>query len=105
MRTGHQNPATTAPELLAVTLPFAVVGLLVAWRQRGNPIGWLMLSFTLGFMISIDVGPYDLAVYRYGRGWPLSLSIRAGYGTTANGSFSPAGGPLYWVSWITKWRW
>ena len=68
---GHQNPATTAPELLAVTLPFAVVGLLVAWRQRGNPIGWLMLSFALGFMISIDAGSYDLAVYRYGHGWPL----------------------------------
>jgi len=39
----HQNPATTAIEMLRVTLPFAAVGMIVAWRQPRNPIGWLML--------------------------------------------------------------
>jgi hypothetical protein len=68
---GHQNPATTAPESLAVTLPFAAVGMLVAWRQPRNPIGWLMLCFALGFLVSLDAGSYNLADYRFGRGLPL----------------------------------
>jgi hypothetical protein len=67
----HQNPVTTATGLLAVTLPFAVVGLFVAWRQPRNPIGWLMLCFALGFMLSIEAGSYDIADYRFGRGFPL----------------------------------
>jgi hypothetical protein len=73
---GHQNPVTTATELLAVTLPFAAVGLFVAWRQPRNPVGWLMLCFGLGFLLSIEAGSYDLADYRFGRGLPLgSVSL------------------------------
>jgi hypothetical protein len=68
---GHENPATNAPETLAVTLPFAAVGMLVARRQPGNPVGWLMLCFALGFLLSIDAGSYDLADYRFGAGLPL----------------------------------
>ncbi|MFY9933959.1 MAG: hypothetical protein WAK82_38725, partial [Streptosporangiaceae bacterium] len=68
---GHENPATNATETLAVTLPFAVVGLIVARRQPKNPVGWLMLCFAVGFLLSIDAGSYDLAVYRFGRGLPL----------------------------------
>jgi hypothetical protein len=67
----HENPVTTATGLLAVTLPFAAVGLFVAWRQPGNPIGWLMLCFALGFMLSINAGSYNLADYRFARGLPL----------------------------------
>ena len=68
---GHENPATTAPETLAVTLPFAAVGLLIARRQPRNPVGWLMLCFAVGFLLSIDAGSYDLADYRFGAGLPL----------------------------------
>src|SRR5579862_1148551 len=72
----HQNPAANATETAAVTLPFAAVGVLVARRQPGNPIGWLMLCFALGFLFSIDAGSYDLARYRFGRGLPLgSVSL------------------------------
>ena len=53
---GHENPATNATETLAVTLPFAVVGLIVARRQPRNPVGWLMLCFAVGFLLSIDAG-------------------------------------------------
>ena len=67
----HENPVTTATETLGVTLPFAVVGVIVARRQPGNPVGWLMLFFALGFLLSIDAGSYDIAVYRFGRGLPL----------------------------------
>jgi hypothetical protein len=68
---GHQNPVTTATELLAVTLPFAAVGLLVARRQPRNPVGWLMLGIALCFLLSIEAGSYDLADYRFGHGLPL----------------------------------
>ncbi len=68
---GHQNPVTTATGLLAVTLPFAAVGLFVAWRRPANPVGWLMLCFGLGFLLSIEAGSYDLADYQFGRGLPL----------------------------------
>ena len=67
----HENPAATVTELLAVTLPFAAVGMIVAWRQPRNPIGWLMLCFALGFMLSTDAGSYDIADYQFGRGLPL----------------------------------
>ena len=67
----HQNPVTTVTETLAVTLPFAAVGLIVAMRQPGNPIGWLMLCFALGFLLSIDAGSYDIADYQFGRGLPF----------------------------------
>ena len=70
----HQNPATTATETLGVTLPFAVVGMIVALRQPRNPIGWLMLCFALGFLISIDAGSYNQADYRFGRGLPLGAA-------------------------------
>ncbi len=64
----HLNPATGVPETLALTVPFAVVGLIVARRQRGNPIGWLMLAFAVCFLLTTDAGSYDLADYRFGRG-------------------------------------
>jgi hypothetical protein len=63
--------ATTVTESLAVTLSFAPVGMIVAWRQPRNPIGWFMLCFALGFMLSTDAGLYDIADYRFGRGLPL----------------------------------
>lgn len=33
----------TAGEGIAITIPFAAVGVLVARRQPGNVIGWLMI--------------------------------------------------------------
>ena len=67
----HQNPATTVTETLGVTLPFAAVGMIVAARQPRNPVGWLMLCFALGFLLSTDAGSYDIADYQFGRGLPL----------------------------------
>ena len=67
----HQNPAANTVELLAVTLPFAATGLIVAMRQPRNPVGWLMLCFAVSFLLSIEAGSYDLARYRFGAGLPL----------------------------------
>jgi peptidoglycan/LPS O-acetylase OafA/YrhL len=50
----HQNPATTVTETIAVTLPFAAVGMIVAIRQPRIPVGWLMLYFGLGVLLSVD---------------------------------------------------
>jgi hypothetical protein len=67
----HQNPITGATETLAVTLPFAVVGIIVAWRRPGNPIGWLMLAFGACFLLTTDAGSYDLIDYHLGHGLPF----------------------------------
>jgi hypothetical protein len=69
----HENPASNPLELVAVTVPFAVVGLIVARREPANPVGWLMVLFAAGFLISIDAGWYDLARYRYGDDLPLGV--------------------------------
>lgn len=45
--------------------------MIVAKRQPGNPIGWLMLCFALGFLLSTDAGSYNLAVQRFGYRLPL----------------------------------
>jgi len=67
----RRNPVTTASETLAVVVPFAAVGIVVAWRRPGNPIGWLMFAFAACFQLSSDAGSYDLIDYRLGRGLPL----------------------------------
>jgi len=48
---------------------FAVVGLLIARRVRGNAIGWLFLGIGLSFaLLSVSYGYADLALYG-GREW------------------------------------
>jgi hypothetical protein len=52
----------------AIAAPSAAVGFLIARRQPGNPIGWLLLvSITLG-AFSIDSGYYAWLVYGLGHG-------------------------------------
>jgi hypothetical protein len=47
---------------------FGVVGLVLAVRRPGNPLGWLMLSATGFLVISGDAGAYAVASYRLGHG-------------------------------------
>jgi hypothetical protein len=47
-----------------ITLPFAVVGLVVARRQPRNPIGWIFLALTFGVLVSVNAANYSVLVYR-----------------------------------------
>jgi putative effector of murein hydrolase LrgA (UPF0299 family) len=58
---------------LLIFVPFAAVGVLVAFRQPRNPIGWIMLSLPVSFMVGADASAYSVAAYRVGHhGLPLA---------------------------------
>ena len=60
---------------LVVGVPSGVVGLLVARRQPGNPLGWLLLGIALCLILSTDGSAY--AVLRYRLGYHLPLGVAA----------------------------
>jgi len=51
-----------------VVAPFAVVGLVVAWRRPGNPLGWIMLGGAFFGALSEDASFYTVADYRLRHG-------------------------------------
>jgi hypothetical protein len=46
-----------------VTAPFALVGLVLAWRRPANPVGWIMLAGAFFFALSEDASYYAVADY------------------------------------------
>ena len=66
----RQNVLASAA-LLAISLPMCAVGLIVARRQPGNPIGWLLLVVPAGILLGLDAGPYAWLVYRMGYRLPF----------------------------------
>jgi hypothetical protein len=57
---------------VVIVLTFAGVGLLIARRQPGNPIGW-MVVFTLVYVLGGAANYYAVLYYRLGhRGLPLA---------------------------------
>jgi hypothetical protein len=68
----HAIPTGTGLKGIAIiTLPFFAVGLLVARRQPGNSIGWLMLAFAFVVLLSIDAANYAVLVFRVHHELPL----------------------------------
>jgi len=58
---------------VVIVLAFAGVGLVIARRQPGNPIGWMMVAFTLLYVIGAAANYYAVLYYRLGhRGLPLA---------------------------------
>jgi uncharacterized membrane-anchored protein len=54
-------------------LACVAVGVVVGHHQPGNPLGWLLLFFSLLLMLSIDGGYYAVFCYRLGHlGLPLA---------------------------------
>ena len=51
-----------------VVAPFGVVGLVVAWRRPGNPLGWIMLGGAFFGALSEDASFYTVADYRLRHG-------------------------------------
>ena len=66
----RQNVLANAAQL-AIGLPICAVGLIVARRQPGNPIGWLLLLIPVGILLALDAGPYAWLVYRMGYRLPF----------------------------------
>ena len=63
--TSSTSPTSGARSALSV--PFGVVGVLVAYRQPRNPIGWILLAIAICLMLSGEAGSY--AVMRYHLGY------------------------------------
>jgi MFS family permease len=56
-----------------IVLTFAGVGLLIARRQPRNPIGWMMVTFTLVYVLGGAANYYAVLYYGLGhRGLPLA---------------------------------
>jgi hypothetical protein len=69
---------------LVVGVPSGVVGLLVARRQPGNPLGWLLLGIALCLILATDGSAYALLRYRLGYHLPLgpvALSVNQLWGS------------------------
>ncbi len=60
----HQSLYASSGSLpVWVTAPFAVVGLVLAWRRPANPVGWIMLAGAFFFALSEDASYYTVADY------------------------------------------
>jgi len=68
----HDIPSGTGLKGVGIlTLPFFVVGLLVARRRPGNPIGWIFLVFAFAFLFSTAAADYAVLVFRVHHTLPL----------------------------------
>jgi hypothetical protein len=86
-RLAHQSLLSgggSAP--LTLSVPFWVMGLLLAWRKPGNPIGWLMLGIAGFSALSEAASFYAVADYRrHGGDLPLgwlALLAQVGWAPT-----------------------
>ena len=66
----RQNVLANAA-LLAICLPMGAVGFIVARRQPGNPIGWLLLIIPASIVLGLDARAYAWLVYRMGYRLPF----------------------------------
>jgi hypothetical protein len=59
--------------IVPVAVVYAAVGLVVARRQPGNPVGWILITFIVVFLLSGVGGGYAALYYRFGHhGLPLA---------------------------------
>ena len=70
--TGQLSVLGSGP-IVPVAVVYATVGFVVARRQPGNPIGWILITFILLFLLSGVSGGYAVLYYRFGHhGLPLA---------------------------------
>jgi len=94
---------------VAIVLTYAGVGVVVARRQPGNPIGWLLLIFTLLYLLGSGAGYYAVLRYPLGHGGLPLAPVALVLGTLKAPSFAlfpPVillfpDGRLAW----RRWRW
>ena len=63
--TGNLSVLGSGP-IVPVVVVYAAVGVVVARRQPGNPIGWILITFIVAFLLSDVVGSYAALYYRFG---------------------------------------
>jgi hypothetical protein len=69
----HQLAISATGSGVVIVLMYAGVGLVVARRQPRNPIGWLLLIFTVLYVLGAGASYYAVLHYRLGhRGLPLA---------------------------------
>jgi hypothetical protein len=76
---------------VVIGIPCAGVGVLVARRQPGNPLGWILLVAASCLFLATDGGDYAVLVYRHGHQLPLGAA-----GLACDGLW-PAGLALFLV--------
>ena len=64
--TGSHRTAAEGTALVLALWAVAAVGLVVAWHQRANPIGWLLLAMPVLLLLTFASDSYDQA-YRLGQ--------------------------------------
>jgi hypothetical protein len=69
----HQLSVLGSGPVVPVVVVYAAVGFVVARRQPGNSIGWILIAFIVVFLLSDVVGSYAALYYRFGHhGLPLA---------------------------------
>jgi hypothetical protein len=69
----HQLSVLGSGPIVPVAVVYAAVGFVVARRQPGNPIGWILITFIAAFLLSGVAGGYAALYYRFGHhGLPLA---------------------------------
>ncbi len=59
--------------IVPTVMVYAAVGFVVARRQPGNPIGWILITWIVVFLLSGVAGGYAALYYRFGHhGLPLA---------------------------------
>jgi hypothetical protein len=70
--TGQLSVLGSGP-IVPIVVVYAAVGFVVARRQPGNPIGWILITWIVVFLLSGVAGGYAALYYRFGHhGLPLA---------------------------------
>ena len=94
-------------------VPFGVVGLVVAWRKPGNPLGWCLVGLTVAGVLDQDGSFYAIADYRLRHGtlplgwvamlvqpsWAI-LIVLIGLAVLIFPDGTPPSRRLRWVLWL-----
>jgi hypothetical protein len=69
----HQLTFSHVGAGVATVLTYAGVGIVVARHQPRNPVGWVLILFTVLTLLTVDAGAYAVFCYRLGHpGLPLA---------------------------------
>jgi hypothetical protein len=67
----HKNELSNFSQEIATSPPLALLGFLIARKQPGNKIGWLMLAAAVGLPVTSIGAPYVVMVYHLGYRLPF----------------------------------